>query len=99
MPTVHQTLIEDTPASPPPAPRATSKGIAFEHASYTEPFASVDEAVELYTTTFGPIVMLGGERLAGPLRALFERHAVAAGLEYGYLVTLSPRAAGAAPRA
>ena len=28
MPTVQQTLIEDTPASPPPAPRATSKGIA-----------------------------------------------------------------------
>ena len=27
MPTVQQTLIEDTPASPP-APRATSKGIA-----------------------------------------------------------------------
>ena len=53
--------------------------LTFERASYRERFASLDHAVELYTTTFGPIVMLGGASLAGELRALFARHAIEAG--------------------
>jgi ubiquinone/menaquinone biosynthesis C-methylase UbiE len=75
--------------------------LAFERASYAERFASLDAAVELYTTTFGPIVMLGGAALAGELRALFERHANEGGtaVTYDYLVTLSPTAPGAAPPA
>jgi hypothetical protein len=65
--------------------------LTFERASYAERFASLDEAVELYTTTFGPIVALGGAALAGDLRALFERHASGGGtaVPYDYLVTLS----------
>ena len=65
--------------------------LTFERASYTERFASLDHAVELYTTTFGPIVALGGASLAGELRALFERHATDGGtaIPYDYLVTLS----------
>ena len=56
-----------------------------------ERFASLDAAVELYTTTFGPVVALGGPALAGDLRALFARHAVDGGtaIPYDYLVTLS----------
>lgn len=65
--------------------------LTFERASYAERFASLDHAVEQYTTTFGPIVMLGGASLAGELRALFERHATDGGtaVPYDYLVTLS----------
>ena len=65
--------------------------LVFEHASYVERFASLDQAVELYTTAFGPVAMLGGAALAGELRALFERHAVDGGtaVPYDYLVTLS----------
>ena len=75
--------------------------LAFERASYEERFASIDAAVELYTTTFGPIVALGGRTLAPHLHALFERHATGDGttVPYDYLVTLSPTAPGAAPPA
>ena len=64
--------------------------LAFEHASYVERFESLDHAVELYTTTFGPIAMLGGRARAGDLRAVFERHATDGGtpIPYDYLVTL-----------
>ena len=60
-------------------------------ASYTERFASLDDAVERYTTTFGPVVALGGPALADDLRALFARHAIDGGtaIAYDYLVTLS----------
>ena len=75
--------------------------LAFEPAAYVERFASVDDAVELYTTTFGPIVALGGDALADDLRALFERHATDGGtrVPYEYLVTLSPRGPAAERRA
>ena len=75
--------------------------LAFEPASYAERFESLDHAVELYTTTFGPIVALGGAALAGELRALFERHATDGGtrVPYDYLVTLSPTGPAAARRA
>jgi ubiquinone/menaquinone biosynthesis C-methylase UbiE len=75
--------------------------LAFERETYSERFASVDEAVERYTTTFGPLVASGGSRHAPALRALFERHARPPGarIPYDYLVTLSPTAAAAAPRA
>jgi len=75
--------------------------LAFEPAAYTERFASLDDAVELYTTTFGPIVALGGGALAADLRALFERHATDGGtsVPYEYLVTLSPTGPAAARRA
>jgi SAM-dependent methyltransferase len=65
--------------------------LRFERRSYCERFASLDAAVELYTTTFGPVVALGGPALAGDLRALFARHAVDGGtaIPYDYLVTLS----------
>ena len=65
--------------------------LRFERRSYCERFASLDAAVELYTTTFGPVVALGGPALAGDLRALFERHAIDGGtaIPYDYLVTLS----------
>ena len=58
---------------------------------YCERFASLDAAVERYTTTFGPVVALGGPALADDLRALFERHAIDGGtaIPYDYLVTLS----------
>ena len=64
---------------------------AFERASYSERFASLDDAVERYTTTFGPVVALGGAAIANDLRALFERHAIDGGtaVPYDYLVTLS----------
>jgi ubiquinone/menaquinone biosynthesis C-methylase UbiE len=75
--------------------------LVFERESYCERFASVEEAVELYTTTFGPIVVSGGAQQAPELRALFERYAEPPGAQipYDYLVTLSPTAAAAAPRA
>ena len=75
--------------------------LAFEPAAYAERFESLDDAVELYTTTFGPIVALGGDALAGDLRALFERHATDGGtrVPYEYLVTLSPTGPAAARRA
>jgi SAM-dependent methyltransferase len=65
--------------------------LRFERRSYTERFASLADAVERYTTTFGPIVALGGPALAGDIQALFERHAVEGGtaIPYDYLVTLS----------
>ena len=65
--------------------------LAFERASYAERFASLDDAVERYTTTFGPVVALGGAALADDLRALFEHHATDGGttVRYDYLVTLS----------
>ena len=65
--------------------------LAFEPASYAERFESLDHAVEVYTTTFGPIVALGGTAHAGDLRALFERHATDGGtrVPYDYLVTLA----------
>ena len=74
---------------------------SFEPASYAERFESLDHAVELYTTTFGPIVALGGAALADELRALFGRHATDGGtrVPYDYLVTLSPRGPAAARRA
>ena len=53
--------------------------LEFEPASYVERFESLDHAVELYTTTFGPIVAPGGAALAGDLRALFARHATDGG--------------------
>ena len=62
--------------------------LRFERASYTERFASLDDAVERYTTTFGPVVALGGPALADDLRALFARHGGTA-IAYDYLVTLS----------
>ena len=73
----------------------------FERAVYVERFESLDHAVELYTTTFGPIVALGGGALAGDLRALFERHATDGDtrVPYEYLVTLSPTGPAAARRA
>jgi SAM-dependent methyltransferase len=63
----------------------------FERASYAERFVSLDQAVELYTTTFGPVVALGGAALAGDLWALFERHSSGrpVAITYDYLVTLS----------
>jgi hypothetical integral membrane protein (TIGR02206 family) len=72
--------------------------LEFERASYDERFESLDHAVELYTTTFGPIVALGGAALADDLRALFGRHATDGGtrVPYDYLVTLSPRGPAAA---
>jgi len=75
--------------------------LAFEPAAYFEHFKSLDHAVELYTTTFGPIVALGGGALAGEMRALFERHATGGGtrLAFEYLVTLSPTGPAAARRA
>jgi SAM-dependent methyltransferase len=73
--------------------------LTFERATYTERFASLEAAVELYTTTFGPIVALGGPRLAPDLHALFSRHASGADIAYDYLVTLSPTAAAATLRA
>jgi SAM-dependent methyltransferase len=75
--------------------------LAFEPASYAERFASLDDAVELYTTAFGPIVAVGGAALAADLRALFERHATDGGtvVRYDYLVTLSPTGPAAARRA
>ena len=75
--------------------------LEFEPASYAERFDSLDDAVELYTTTFGPIVALGGAALADDLRALFERHATDGGtrVPYDYLVTLSRRGPAAARRA
>lgn len=75
--------------------------LAFEPATYDERFESLDHAVELYTTTFGPIVALGGTALAAVMRALFERHATEGGtrVPYDYLVTLSPRGPAAARRA
>jgi ubiquinone/menaquinone biosynthesis C-methylase UbiE len=75
--------------------------LVFERETYSERFASVEEAVELYTTTFGPIVVAGGAQQAPQLRALFERYAQPPGAQipYDYLVTLSPTAAAAAPRA
>jgi hypothetical protein len=65
--------------------------LVFEHASYVERFESLDHAVGLYTTTFGPVAMLGGAALASELRAVFERHGVDGGtaVPYDYLVTLS----------
>jgi ubiquinone/menaquinone biosynthesis C-methylase UbiE len=75
--------------------------VTFDRQSYRERFSSVEEAVELYTTTFGPIVASGGAEAAPALRALFERYAQPPGAQipYDYLVTLSPTAAAAAPRA
>jgi SAM-dependent methyltransferase len=65
--------------------------LAFEPTAYVERFESLDHAVELYTTTFGPIVALGGTALAEEMRALFERHATDGGtrVPYDYLVTLA----------
>jgi SAM-dependent methyltransferase len=75
--------------------------LAFEPASYAEHFESLDHAVELYTTAFGPVAAVGGAALAADLRALFARHATDGGtrVPYDYLVTLSPRGPGAARRA
>ncbi len=75
--------------------------LAFEPSSYAERFESLDHAVDLYTTTFGPIVALGGAALADELRALFERHATDGGtrVPYDYLMTLSRREPAAARRA
>jgi SAM-dependent methyltransferase len=73
--------------------------LSFERASYAERFDSVEAAVERYTTTFGPIVLLGGAQVAGELRALFQRHWTGTGVPYDYLVTLSRTARGAAPPA
>jgi SAM-dependent methyltransferase len=63
-------------------------GLRFERASYSEHFTSLDAAVERYTTTFGPVVALGGPALADDLRALFARHG-GTSIAYDYLVTLS----------
>jgi SAM-dependent methyltransferase len=70
--------------------------LVFERAAYVERFASLDDAVERYTTTFGPIVALGGAALADDLRALFDRHATDGGtrVPYDYLATLSLPQAG-----
>jgi ubiquinone/menaquinone biosynthesis C-methylase UbiE len=75
--------------------------LTFERETYRERFASVEEAVELYTTTFGPIVAHGGAEQAPQLRELFARYAEPPGAQipYAYLVTLSRTAAAAAPRA
>ena len=75
--------------------------LAFEPASYVERFESLDHAVELYTTAFGPIVAAGGSALAEEMRALFKRHATDGGtrVPYDYLVTLSPTGPAAARRA
>jgi SAM-dependent methyltransferase len=75
--------------------------LAFEPASYAERFESLDHAVELYTTAFGPVVAAGGAALAAELRALFERHATDGGtrVPYDYLVTVSPTGPAAARRA
>ena len=86
------------PTSAPSSPGSSSRS---SRAAYAERFASLDHAVELYTTAFGPIVALGGDALAGDLRALFERHATDGGtrVPYEYLVTLSPTGPAAARRA
>jgi SAM-dependent methyltransferase len=75
--------------------------LEFEPASYAERFLSLDDAVERYTTTFGPVVASGGAALADDLRALFGRHATDGGtrVPYDYLVTLSRRGPAAARRA
>jgi ubiquinone/menaquinone biosynthesis C-methylase UbiE len=75
--------------------------VTFERQRYYERFASVEEAVEIYTTTFGPIVAAGAAEAAPALRELFARHAEPPGasIPYDYLVTLSPTAAAATPRA
>ena len=75
--------------------------LVLEPAAYVERFDSLDHAVDLYTTSFGPIVALGGAALADELRALFERHATDGGtrVPYDYLMTLSRREPAAARRA
>ena len=83
------------------APSSPGSSSPSSRALYVERFESLDHAVELYTTTFGPIVALGGAALADELRALFERHATDGGtrVPYEYLVTLSPTGPAAARRA
>jgi ubiquinone/menaquinone biosynthesis C-methylase UbiE len=73
----------------------------FERERYYERFASVEEAVEVYTTTFGPIVAEGGAEAAPALLELFERYAEPPGAQipYDYLVTLSQPEPATAPRA
>ncbi len=85
--------------------------VVCERASYAERYRSFEDAMRIYTTVFGPTVMLHEllepegrwDALAADLEALFIRYAIPNGdgveIPYDYLVTLSPTAPAAAPRA